>query len=98
MRIEITAPRESEAEVETNAKAGVLAITPHFLAPTGVKEVCAITVKGDKGRVRRYLLQVYGQNGRLTAREARCVSTGFDSSGPEDELPADSEGKEEADA
>lgn len=98
MKLEITAPRESEAEVEINSKAGVLTISPHFLAPTGVKEVCAITVRGDKGRVRRYLLQVYGQNGRLTAREARCVSTGFDNSGPDDKLPEDSDAKEEADA
>lgn len=77
MLIRFIPPSESEAEMETKEN-GEIAIKPRFAAASGSANFGSLVIVGRTGRERRFILQVSGKLGRVSACEARNIEPDFD--------------------
>ena len=81
MKVSIVLPRLYEADVEYDAKQGVITLRPHFQSMVEQKTLAYIVVTGDGGATRRYKMAITGNKGKLTTFSEKRVVTGFDSAG-----------------
>lgn len=78
MQVDITLPRVSEADTEVDGENEVIRVRPRFRLAAGAQCIAFITIKGDKGAERRYVLKVSGNDGRLIIDPAKSVEANFD--------------------
>jgi hypothetical protein len=78
MKVEYHAPFAGEAEVDYDKAKGTLSVEPMFMRGARTQTVGYLEVKGDKGKVLRYVLLVNSRSGRLTLNEPDTSPTHFD--------------------
>lgn len=77
MQIKFVPPPEIEATVKVEDD-GTLVIAPRFATSKGSALVGSVVVRGSKGKERRFLITVSGNQGRVNTVEARNVESEFD--------------------
>jgi hypothetical protein len=88
MKVLIDLLRESEGKVTYAEKEKRLVVEPKFRMPHSIQPIGYVSVMGNSGAVKRFVLVVAGATGKVSAQEVTDVESLFDRPESEQKMAA----------
>jgi hypothetical protein len=88
MKVTIQAPQAGAAEVRCDPQSNTLTVAPAYARGSTIHDAAHITVLGNAGKKRRYLLTVSVSTGKLALTEESPLDADFDRLTESDQVPA----------